>query len=166
MIPAEIYLSLGSNQGDRKKNIEKAVAGLDSMFGTENRKMASIIETEPWGFVSENRFCNTAVCYVVDKKDGVSYAEWGQEILAGCKRIEMEMGRKAEGPEYDDEGRRIYHSRIIDIDILFIGSSVISVAGLEVPHPLMKKRDFVMIPLMEIASRRLMESFPEIFDGK
>ena len=72
------------------------------------------------------------------------------------------MGR-TDPPEYDADGRRIYHSRIIDIDILFYGKEVIETEELTIPHPRIAERDFVKKPLKEIAKKSFREAFPEIF---
>ena len=66
--------------------------------------------------------------------------------------------------EFDKEGRRIYHDRTIDIDILFYGTETIDTESLKVPHPLISQRDFVLIPLREIAKPSLRAAFPELFD--
>ena len=68
--------------------------------------------------------------------------------------------------EWDAAGHRIYHDRPIDIDILFWGTRRIRTTRLEIPHPLMAQRDFVMIPLREIADAQIMRAFPEIFAPK
>ena len=87
------------------------------------------------------------------------------EILDTVKRVERDLGR-GESVEYDAAGERVYHSRPIDIDILFFGTHVIDHPRLKVPHPLMARRDFVMVPLREIANKRVRASFPDIFKMK
>ena len=72
------------------------------------------------------------------------------------------MGRRAT-VKYNSSGKRIYHSRIIDIDILLYGTKVIRTEKITVPHPSMASRDFVMIPLRQIADSKIMSAFPEIF---
>ena len=72
-----------------------------------------------------------------------------ETLLRICKRIERAMGRR-EAPEYDAQGRRIYHDRPIDIDILLYGDERIDTPELQIPHPLMRQRDFIMRPLEEI----------------
>ena len=84
------------------------------------------------------------------------------EILRLCKDIERSLGRN-DTPEYDAGGNRVYHNRAIDIDILFYGNEHIDIDGLTVPHPLIGERDFVKIPLAEIAKPSLREAFPELF---
>ena len=70
-------------------------------------------------------------------------------ILEKCKDIERKLGR-TEAPEYDEDGKRIYHDRTVDIDILLFGDNIIDCEELTIPHKLMYERDFVMKPLSEI----------------
>lgn len=145
----ELYLSLGSNQGDRKGNIETALSLLNIELGTPYKAVSSLIETEPWGFESEDKFINAAVLYELELPEGYNPEAEGLMILEICKDIERRMGRTGE-PEFDSEGRRIYASRPIDIDILLLGEDKIDCPELTVPHKLMYERDFVMTPLNEI----------------
>lgn len=129
------YLSLGTNLGDKRKNIAEAIKNIGELVGDVVRQSA-LYETEPWGFRSDNRFVNAAVC--VDTQLSP------RRLLEVTQRIEMEMGRtlKSDGGEY--------HDRIIDIDILLYGDLHIDEPDLKIPHPLMHERDFVMTPLNEI----------------
>ncbi len=145
----KLYLGLGSNQGDRRRNIEDAVSLLNMELKTPYRAISSFIETEPWGFVSDEKFINAVVLYELDLPEGYNAEVEGLMILEKCKEIERRMGRICE-PEYDERGERIYKSRVIDIDILLLGDSKIDCEELTVPHKLMYERDFVMVPLMEI----------------
>ena len=86
-------------------------------------------------------------------------------VLQIVKSIEREMGR-TDPPEYDSEGKRVYHSRIIDIDILFYGRETIDIPELTIPHRGIADRPFVMVPLRQIARRSLREAFPEYFKNK
>ena len=95
--------------------------------------------------------------------EGADAEEQARGLLETVKRIEREMGR-TDPPEYDGAGNRIYHSRIIDIDILFVGSLRMDTPELTIPHKGIKERAFVMIPLLEIAKPTLKAAFPEIFD--
>ena len=158
-----LYLSLGSNMGDRRANIEAALALLNEALGSEYKALSSIIETPSWGFEAPD-FLNCAVLYALPRKR-VSAEVQALEILDAVKRVERALGRE-ETLEFDSEGRRIYHSRPIDVDILFFGTHVIAHPRLQVPHPLMAQRDFVMRPLREIANRRVMSAFPDIFQMK
>ena len=158
-----LYLSLGSNMGDRRANIEAALAMLDEAFGTGYKHLSNIIETPSWGFQGED-FLNCAVMYALPRKRAGAEAQ-ALEVLDTVKAIERRLGR-AGAPEYDASGRRIYHSRPIDIDILFFGTHVIDHPRLQVPHPLIAERDFVLVPLDEIANRRLRRAFPALFKRK
>lgn len=155
----DVYFSLGTNIGDRKSNIEKALEMMDKAFGYHYQKLSTIIETEPWGF-SSDKFLNCAVLYSIPVQEDFEYC--ALEVLKKCKEIETSMGRK-EIIEYTEDGKRIYHARIIDIDILLYGNHRISLEKLKIPHPLMKQREFVMIPLKEIADDEVKYQFSDIF---
>lgn len=131
-----LYLSLGSNSGDRRSNLETAVQRIGSDIGPVLLR-SNIIETEPWGFTSGNMFLNMAVAV----ETGLSPVQ----ILDITQQIERDLGRvrKSIGGIYSD--------RPIDIDILLCGDAVIHTERLTVPHPLMTGRKFVMEPLAQIA---------------
>jgi len=139
-----VFFSIGSNMGDRRSALDKAVELLDQKLGGSRLAVSDYIETPSWGFDAPD-FLNAVVAYGIEDPDGL-------KILDICKEIEAEMGRK-ENVEYDDNGQRIYHSRPIDIDILLIGDRKINEERLTVPHPLMEKRDFVMIPLAQVKEK-------------
>lgn len=145
----ELYLSLGSNQGDRRRNLEDALSMLNIELGTPFKTVSSFIETEPWGFDSDENFLNAVVLYELELPENYNAEAEGLMILEICKSIERRLGRTGE-PEYDNDGRRIYRSRPIDIDILLFGDNRIDCPELTVPHKLMYERDFVMKPLREI----------------
>ena len=145
----DLYLSLGSNQGDRKKNIEDALSILNIELGTPYKAVSSLIETEPWGFESENKFVNAVVLYELDMKNGYNPEAEGLMLLEICKSVERRLGRRGVS-QYDERGERIYSDRPIDIDILLFGDDHINCEELTVPHKLMYERDFVMVPLKEI----------------
>ena len=136
----DVYLSLGSNLGDRRANIDEALRRLDRAIGRPYDALSSIIETPSWGFDGPD-FLNCVVRYRTARRP--------ETLLKICKRIERAMGRRGV-PEYDAEGRRIYRDRPIDIDILLCGDERVDTPELQVPHPLMHERDFVMRPLAEI----------------
>lgn len=148
----DLYLSLGSNQGDRRQNIENALSLLNIELRTPYKAVSSLIETEPWGFDSQDKFLNAAVHYELWLHKGYNPEAEGLVILELCKDIERRLGRTGEA-EYDAEGNRIYRSRPIDIDILLFGDNKIDCAELTVPHKLMYERDFVMVPLNEILTK-------------
>jgi 2-amino-4-hydroxy-6-hydroxymethyldihydropteridine diphosphokinase len=142
-------LSLGSNQGDRRRNIEDALSLLNIELGTPYRRVSSLLETEPWGFESDEKFINAAAMYELRLRKGYNPEAEGLMILEICKDIEARLGRTGQ-PQYDENGNRIYTSRPIDIDILLLGDHRIDCPELTVPHKLMYERDFVMTPLNEI----------------
>ena len=144
-----LYLGLGSNQGDRALNIEHAVSMLNVELKTPYKAISSLLETEPWGFDSQEKFMNAVVLYELELPEGYNPEAEGLMILEICKDIERRMGRTGE-PQYDEKGERIYTDRPIDIDILLFGDNRIDCPELTVPHKLMYERDFVMIPLKEI----------------
>lgn len=130
-----IYLGLGSNIGNRKRNMRDAIQYLESIVGTLVRQ-SDLFETEPWGFDSPNLFINMCVCMETPLSP--------RQLLEATQSIEKKMGRtlKSEAGEYAD--------RIIDIDILIYDDLEINDGDLVIPHPLMHERDFVMIPLRQI----------------
>ena len=132
---ASVYLGLGTNIGNKRRNMVTAAALLAERAG-DVLSLSSFYETEPWGFDSENTFLNA----VLELETICS----PMELLHLTQQIEREMGRtqKSDGS---------YHDRIIDIDILLYGNEIIHTEELVVPHPLMQQRLFVMQPLAEIA---------------
>jgi len=148
-VKVDLYLSLGSNMGDKRKNIEDALSLLNIELGTPFKAVSSFHETEPWGFGSQEKFVNAAVLYELDLPKGYNPEAEGLMVLEICKSIERRLGRTGE-VQYDDKGERIYTDRPIDIDILLFGDDRIDCPELTVPHRLMYERDFVMVPLREI----------------
>lgn len=132
---AIVYLGLGTNIGNRRGNLVKAAALLAERVG-DILALSGFMETEPWGFESENLFLNGAIKMETPLTP--------DELLSATQAIEREMGR-----EKKSDGT--YHDRVIDIDILLYDNRVIEQLGLIVPHPLMQERLFVMAPLAEIA---------------
>ena len=118
-------------------------------LGTPYTAVSSLLETEPWGFESEEKFLNAAVRYQLRLRKGYNPEAEGLMILEICKDIERRLGRTGK-PQYDEKGERIYTDRPIDIDILLFGDNKIDCEELTVPHKHMYDRDFVMIPLNEI----------------
>ena len=149
MEKVELYLSLGSNMGDRRQNLEHALSMLNIELGKPYKALSSFIETEPWGFESQESFLNAAVLYELELPKAYNPEAEALMILEICKDIERKLGRTGT-PQYDERGERIYASRPIDIDILLFGDHKIDCDELTIPHTLMYERDFVMIPLKEI----------------
>ena len=131
-----IYLGLGTNQGNKEENIRGAIEELSHLLGTPTA-VATIIETEPWGFQSDNSFLNTVVAF----KSTLA----PEEILKATQEIERRLGRTKKSID------GCYSDRPIDIDILLYGSRVIESPHLTIPHPLLHKRLFVLQPLAQIA---------------
>ena len=138
----QVYLGLGSNLGDCRKNLERAILLIDEQVGPVTRQ-SSFIETEPWGFQSDNRFLNAVILCETDKTP--------REILRLTQQIERDMGRRK------NVNRRLtnrnYTDRPIDIDILLYDDLSVDEPDLKIPHPLMYERDFVMLPLREINNK-------------
>ena len=154
-----VYLGLGTNLGDRDLNLLRAMNLLDEAFGMHPERISRIVETPAWGFEGPD-FLNLCVLYRLPKEgDSVEQA---LGLLWQVKEIESRLGREDE-PVFDADGRRIYHNRIIDIDILCFGTEQIHTEELTVPHPLIGQRDFVKKPLLEISKPDIREAFPEIF---
>lgn len=154
-----MFLGLGSNVGDRDLNLLKAMNLLDQAFGMHPERISRIVETPAWGFEGPD-FLNLCVLYRLPRKG--TPEEQATEILRQVKEIERAMGRTEE-LVFDADGKRIYHDRLIDIDILLYGTHVIKTEELTIPHPLIGHRDFVKKPLLEISKPAVREAFPEIF---
>ena len=133
---ATVYLGLGTNLGNKEENLNMAVENIRKRIG-EVTSLSSFLETAPWGFESENSFLNAALCVETSLEP--------HQLLSVLKGIELEMGRKSKSVN------KVYSDRIIDIDILLYDDLIINTEDLTIPHPLMTERDFVMIPLKEIA---------------
>jgi 2-amino-4-hydroxy-6-hydroxymethyldihydropteridine diphosphokinase len=147
-----VYLSLGSNLGDRQVNLRMAVGKLLNLGNVLT--VSSIYETEPVEFTDQPWFLN---CVVLIQTEMLP-----KFFFAGIHEIEKEMGRQRTQPK---------GPRTIDIDILLFGNATIDTPQLKVPHPAMKQRRFVLAPLAEIApdvkipgtkrtARELLEALP------
>ena len=156
----DVYLGLGSNEGDRDLNLLKAMNLLDEAFGTHPERISRIVETPAWGFEGPD-FLNLCVLYRLPRKG--TPVEQARELLHTAKAVEQVLGRKEEEPAFDADGKRIYHNRPIDIDILLFSTEIINTEELTVPHPLIAQREFVLKPLREISKPNVREAFPEIF---
>jgi 2-amino-4-hydroxy-6-hydroxymethyldihydropteridine diphosphokinase len=127
-----VYLGLGSNMGEKKENIQKALDYISQRMRIE--KKSSIYDTEPIGNINQPRFLNM-VCQVTT---GIAPAT----LLFLTKGIETKVGRTPGPPN---------SPRIIDIDILIYGNEIINTPDLIIPHPRMNERAFVLMPFAEIA---------------
>lgn len=129
----ESYLSLGSNMGDRLKMLKQAVRLLMEHPRVDVRKISSLYETDPIGFIEQSAFLNMVVYLQTDLS--------ALELLDLCQEIERELNRKREirwGP------------RTIDLDILLYNHDALNTERLTIPHPRMHERAFVLVPLLEI----------------
>ena len=131
-----LYLSLGTNLGNKRENLTRAIELLSLALG-RCIAVSQFIETAPWGFDSENSFLNCVAAFET--------ALAPMQLLDMTESIERGLGRT----QKSINGH--YRDRIIDIDILLYGDNIIVSDRLTIPHPLMHKRDFVLEPLAEIA---------------
>ena len=133
---AILYLSLGTNLGDRHKNLSCALELIGREVGTVV-SASDPIETEPWGFESPNSFLHMAI--------KVDTTLQPTEVLHATQEIERKLGRTRKTTDGE------YHDRLIDIDILLYDDLVMNTPELTIPHPLMYEREVVMKPLLQIA---------------
>ena len=146
MTSHQVYLGLGSNLGDREGNIRKAIDLLHERVG-EVVRQSSLIETVPWGFESEHRFLNGVILCETTLTP--------RQVLKATQKIERELGKtKAHATMRQlsmlNSQLPTFKDRPIDIDILLYDDWKVDEPDLKIPHPLMRERDFVMIPLKEI----------------
>ena len=129
-----VYLSLGSNIGDKKVYLEAALDRLNQLPQTTVAAVSSFYETAAWGKTDQDDFLNIC-CQLETELDA-------QQLLTECQKIEKDL-------------QRVRHEhwgpRTIDIDILLYGNETIATENLSVPHPYMTERAFVLVPLEEIA---------------
>ena len=129
------YLGLGSNLGDRLRNLTDALTLLDRpQEGVSVTRTSSIYETEPWGLVQQPKFLNCVA--------EVTTALSPLDLLQKAKEVEAAIGRKP-GPRYGP--------RVADVDILLYGDLTVEEPDLQIPHPRLHLRAFVLVPLAELA---------------
>ncbi len=141
-----VFLGLGSNTGNRELNLRNAIGRISADVG-EILTYSHIYETESWGFESKDRFLNMVL------KIKTQLAP--EELLGRLLGIEAELGRVRE--------KERYSSRTIDIDILLYGNRIISTSNLVIPHPLIQKRRFVLVPLVELIPDGIHPTLGETF---
>ncbi|MDQ1296630.1 MAG: hypothetical protein QG611_608 [Bacteroidota bacterium] len=129
-----VFLGIGSNLGKRENNILEAVERIRELVGPVINS-SSIYETEPWGFRSKKYFLNMVIEVETKLKPS--------GLLGRLLMIESLLGRVREGKKYK--------SRIIDLDILLYNDKVLESSALVIPHPMIRERKFVLVPLCEIA---------------
>ena len=128
------WIGLGSNLGDKMKNLTQAAMELSVIPASSLLVCSSVYKTEPVGKGYSSEFYNAVVGVLTGMSPG--------ELLAECMRIELELGRD-----------RSIDDRLIDIDILLFSDQIIATRGLVVPHPKMEERRFVLEPLVEVAPK-------------
>lgn len=131
----KLYIALGSNLGNKEETLNRALELINKNIGSVLR-VSSFMETEPWGFDSENTFLNAA-CLVETSLSPL-------QCLKVTQKIERLLGRTKKSRN------GIYRDRPIDLDLLLYDDLEINTPELTLPHPHMLERDFVMIPLREI----------------
>src|SRR5665647_481056 len=130
-----VYLGLGTNLGNKEKNLESAINAISLEVGIVILQ-STLYASNPWGFDSENKFLNAVILVQTQLSP--------TELLAKTQDLERKLGRTAKTVvEFTD--------RIIDIDILLYDNQIVDKPQLKIPHQLMHLRDFVLIPLAEIA---------------
>ena len=140
MTKHQVYLGLGSNLGDREAVLLQAIKLIDKRVGQVLRR-SSFIETEPWGFESDNKFLNAAVCCETELSP--------RQVLQTTQQIERDLGKRKCHATMRQKAIN-YQDRPIDIDILLYDDLIVDEPDLKIPHPLMHQREFVMRPLNEI----------------
>lgn len=130
-----VYLGLGTNLGDKARNLNEAIAALSLEVGVVMRQSA-FYASKPWGFESENEFLNAVVLVETNLSPF--------DLLAKTQELERNLGRTT-------KTSNAYADRLIDIDILLFDDLIIDQPTLKIPHPLIADRDFVLIPLVEIS---------------
>ncbi len=132
MANSTVYIALGSNLGDRKDNLQKAMEAISEFAQIEQK--STIIETEPEGYKEQNFFLNMVITIQTNLT--------ASELIEKLQEVEKKMGRV----------RKIKNGpRTIDLDILFYNKEAIKTPNLEIPHPRMHKRAFVLNPMNELA---------------
>lgn len=131
----KVYLCLGGNIGDTRNYLQNAVAMIGRRIGRVVSQSA-VYQSEPWGFNAEQMFLNQVVVAETELEP--------HAVLELCLQIEAELGRTRSGNGYEP--------RTIDIDIVFFGNRIIDQPDLQVPHPLMHRRNFVLRPLCDVAA--------------
>jgi 2-amino-4-hydroxy-6-hydroxymethyldihydropteridine diphosphokinase len=132
---ARMYLGLGSNLGNKERNILHALKCIEERIGMVVSRSAFLI-SEPWGYQSGNTYLNACALVETSMKP--------VDCLVILKEIEKDMGRLKRGSD-------VYEDRIIDVDILFYDHLILETSDLVIPHPLLHQRMFVLKPLAEIA---------------
>ena len=129
-------INLGSNLGDRRLNLSRAMRAVGAEFG--DFEMSHVVESEPWGFDSTNSFLNVGMAFNSDLPP--------EEVLGRLQRVERSIS-----PAPHREASGGYADRVIDIDIVAVDREIIDTPSLRVPHPSLAERRFFLEPLAELA---------------
>lgn len=129
----KVILGFGSNTGNRLSKILSAIKRLSLNRNFDLIDVSSIYETEPWGYSKQNRFLNCCGVFLCRLDAG--------SLVSFLQKTEKALGRV-------ERGR--WNAREIDIDVLFYGKKIINKTRVKIPHPLIRERNFVMIPLLEL----------------
>lgn len=129
-------LNIGSNLGNRRLNLSKAVAALEKYFGYF--ELSHTLETHPWGYISDQMFLNVGMAFHTDMSP--------EQLLDVIQDVEKELNKT---PHRNGDGS--YNDREIDIDIMILDEQSINTDRLKVPHPHLAERIFFLQPLMELA---------------
>ena len=144
--PVRVYLILGSNMGDRRRNLSIATSLLVTSLAPwlfSDVRESEVLETEPWGMPEGTEpFMNQAISFETTVPP--------EDLLKVCQWVEQKMGRPAHKAEYAPDGSRIYRPRIIDIDILLYGDRTVDTPTLKIPHPQIEERDYAKRLLRQI----------------
>lgn len=130
------FLNIGSNLGNRKLNISRALRALEARYGYF--ETSSMVESKPWGFVSPHTFANIAVMVISDKTPA--------EVLADIKQIEAELN-----PTPHRTAAGAYADRVVDIDIMAADDLILDTPELTIPHAHLAERRFFLEPFAELA---------------
>ena len=133
---ALVYLGLGTNLGEKERNLNDAIISLSQEVGFVIRS-STFYTSKPWGFESDNDFLNAVVLINTNLTPF--------DVLSKTQEIEKSLGRTAKTISG-------YSDRLIDIDILLYDNLIIDQPTLKIPHPLIAERDFVLVPFVEIAT--------------
>ncbi|MBQ8210800.1 MAG: 2-amino-4-hydroxy-6-hydroxymethyldihydropteridine diphosphokinase [Clostridia bacterium] len=128
-----VYISIGTNIGDKLKNINDAIDAINHLPSTNVIRVSSVYETAPWGYLEQDNFYNICAAVETDFSPNA--------FLGACLGIEAAFGR---------ERPFKYSPRIIDIDVLLYNDLKINTSELTVPHPRMSERAFVLVPLKDV----------------
>ena len=154
MTKHQLYLGLGSNLGNREWNLTEAIRLIDERVG-EVIRQSSFIETEPWGFQSENSFMNAVILCQTEKtpREVLTLTQQIERDLGKCKEHATQRCQIVNSKSSNSKSSNCkYADRPIDIDILLYDDWTVDEPDLKIPHPLMHQRDFVMIPLKQITN--------------